>query len=316
MKLGIIMDPIGKINIEKDSSFAMLLAAQKCGWDLLYMELSDLYMDNDTPSARMRNLEVNNDSKKWYSLSDYTVENLCTLDIILMRKDPPFNLEYIYSTYILEHAERLGVLVVNNPSALRSVNEKFYITYFPNCIPPTRVSKDTEILLDFVKEQNSAIVKPLDSMGGNGIHHITELNEKTKTILQSATKNNSEYVMAQKFLPEISDGDKRILLIGGKPVPYALSRIPKNSDSKGNLAQGATGKGVELNARDKWICEQVGSKLNDMGLIFVGLDIIGDYLTEINVTSPTCIRELENIFEIDIAKQLINFLEKHKKENT
>ncbi len=316
MKLGIIMDPIGKINIEKDSSFAMLLAAQKCGWDLLYMELSDLYMDNDTPIARMRNLEVNNDSKKWYSLSDYTVENLCTLDIILMRKDPPFNLEYIYSTYILEHAQRLGVLVVNNPTALRSVNEKFYITYFPNCIPPTRVSKDTEILLDFVKEQNSAIVKPLDSMGGNGIHHITELNEKTKTILQSATKNNSEYVMAQKFLPEISDGDKRILLIGGKPVPYALSRIPKNSDSKGNLAQGATGKGVELNARDKWICEQVGSKLNDMGLIFVGLDIIGDYLTEINVTSPTCIRELENIFEIDIAKQLINFLEKHKKENT
>ena len=316
MKLGIIMDPIGKINIEKDSSFAMLLAAQKCGWDLLYMELSDLYMDNDIPIARMRNLEVNNDSKKWYSLSDYTVENLCTLDIILMRKDPPFSLEYIYSTYILEHAQRLGVLVVNNPTALRSVNEKFYITYFPNCIPPTRVSKDTEILLDFVKEQNSAIVKPLDSMGGNGIHHITELNEKTKTILQSATKNNSEYVMAQKFLPEISDGDKRILLIGGKPVPYALSRIPKNSDSKGNLAQGATGKGVELNARDKWICKQVGSKLNDMGLIFVGLDIIGDYLTEINVTSPTCIRELENIFEIDIAKQLINFLEKHKKENT
>ena len=315
MKLGIIMDPIGKINIEKDSSFAMLLAAQKCGWDLLYMELSDLYMDNDIPIARMRNLEVNNDSKKWYSLSDYTVENLCTLDIILMRKDPPFSLEYIYSTYILEHAQRLGVLVVNNPTALRSVNEKFYITYFPNCIPPTRVSKDTEILLDFVKEQNSAIVKPLDSMGGNGIHHITELNEKTKTILQSATKNNSEYVMAQKFLPEISDGDKRILLIGGKPVPYALSRIPKNSNSKGNLAQGATGKGVELNARDKWICEQVGSKLNDMGLIFVGIDIIGDYLTEINVTSPTCIRELEKIFDIDIAKQLINFLEKRKKEN-
>ena len=316
MKLGIIMDPIGKINIEKDSSFAMLLAAQKCGWDLLYMELSDLYMDNDTPIARMRNLEVNNDSKKWYSLSDHTVENLCTLDIILMRKDPPFNLEYIYSTYILEHAQRLGVLVVNNPTALRSVNEKFYITYFPNCIPPTRVSKDTEILLDFVKKQNSTIIKPLDSMGGNGIHHITELNEKTKTILQSATKNNSEYVMAQKFLPEISDGDKRILLIGGKPVPYALSRIPKNSNSKGNLAQGATGKGVELNARDKWICEQVGPKLNDMGLIFVGIDIIGDYLTEINVTSPTCIRELEKIFDIDIAKQLINFLEERKKENT
>ncbi len=316
MKLGIIMDPIGKINIEKDSSFAMLLAAQKCGWDLLYMELSDLYMDNDIPIARMRNLEVNNDSKKWYSLSDYTVENLCTLDIILMRKDPPFSLEYIYSTYILEHAQRLGVLVVNNPTALRSVNEKFYITYFPNCIPPTRVSKDTEILLDFVKKQNSTIIKPLDSMGGNGIHHITELNEKTKTILQSATKNNSEYVMAQKFLPEISDGDKRILLIGGKPVPYALSRIPKNSNSKGNLAQGATGKGVELNARDKWICEQVGPKLNDMGLIFVGIDIIGDYLTEINVTSPTCIRELEKIFDIDIAKQLINFLEERKKENT
>ena len=315
MKLGIVMDPISRIDIKKDSSFAMLLAAQKRGWDLFYMELNDLYMDHNKPMARMKILEVKEDLKKWYVLSEERTAYLSHLDVILMRKDPPFNLEYIYSTYILEHAQKRGVLIVNNPTSLRSVNEKFFITYFPDCIPPTRISRDMQILLNFVEEQNGAIIKPLDSMGGDGIHHITKLDNTTKNVLQSLTRNSSEYVMAQKFLPEIVDGDKRILLIDGKPVPYALARIPKENNSKGNLAQGALAKGMELSERDKWICQKVGSRLSDMGLIFVGLDVIGDYLTEINVTSPTCIRELDNIFHIDIGAQLMDTIEKRKKED-
>ena len=316
MKLGIIMDPISRIDIKKDSSFAMLLAAQKRGWDLFYMELNDLYMDHNKPMARMKILEVKEDLKKWYLLSEEKIADLSHLDVILMRKDPPFNLEYIYSTYMLEYAQKLGVLIVNNPTSLRSVNEKFFITYFPDCIPPTRISRDTQILLDFVENQNGAIIKPLDSMGGNGIRHITKVNNATKDLLQSLTKNNLEYVMAQKFVPEIINGDKRILLIDGKPVPYALARIPKDKNSKGNLAQGAVAKGIKLSERDKWICQRVGSRLSDMGLIFVGLDVIGDYLTEINVTSPTCIRELDNIFNIDIGAELMDIIEKHIKEDT
>ena len=315
MKLGIIMDPISKIDIKKDSSFAMLLAAQKRDWNIFYMTLDDLYMDNSKPKARMRKLQVNDDPKKWYVLSEDYNDCLSVLDVILMRKDPPFNLEYIYSTYILEHAQRLGVLVVNDPTALRNANEKFFITYFPDCIPPTKISRDVSMLLDFVKEQNGCIIKPLDGMGGNGIYHLTELDDKVEEKLISITKNGSEYMMTQKFIPEITAGDKRILLIDGEPVPYALARIPKEANSKGNLAQGATGKGIELSKRDKWICKNVGPTLKNMGLIFVGLDVIGDYLTEINVTSPTCIRDLDNIFDIDIGSQLMNVIEKYKKGN-
>jgi len=315
MKLGIIMDPISKINIKKDSSFAMLLAAQKRGWNIQYMELDDLYMDNDIPVARMQYLKVADDLNKWHTLSHAHVNNLSTLDIILMRKDPPFDLEYIYSTYILEHAQRLGVLVVNNPTALRSVNEKFFITYFPNCIPPTRISRNIQVLLDFVTEHKDVIIKPLDSMGGKGIYRITEVNDNAESKLRSITKNGTGFIMAQKFLPEITAGDKRILLINGKPVPYALARVPTNINLKGNLAQGAIGKGIELTDRDKWICDQVGSKLSDMGLIFVGIDIIGNYLTEINVTSPTCIRDLDSLFDISIAEQLMDAIEERKQEH-
>jgi len=308
------MDPISRIDIKKDSSFAMLLAAQKRGWDLFYMELNDLYMDHNKPMARMKILEVKEDIKNWYVLSEEQISDLSHLDVILMRKDPPFNLEYIYSTYMLEYAQKLGVLIINNPASLRNVNEKFFITYFPDCIPPTRISRDIQILLNFVENQNGAIIKPLDSMGGNGIYHINKLDNDTRSILRSLTKNNSEYVMAQKFLPEIVDGDKRILLIDGEPVPYALARIPKENNSKGNLAQGAIAKGTELSERDRWICKKVGPRLSEMGLIFVGLDVIGDYLTEINVTSPTCIRELDNEFHIDIGAQLMDAIEKHRKE--
>ena len=315
MELGIIMDPISEIEIKKDSSFAMLLAAQKRGWNIHYMELDDLYMDNEKPRARMQSLTVEDNSKEWHNLTNTHVDDLSVLDIILMRKDPPFNLEYIYSTYILEHAHRLGTCVVNNPASLRTVNEKFYITYFPECIAPTLISRDIKLLTKFVQEQGDIIVKPLDGMGGIGIHRINKQDDNIESILKSMRKNGSEYVMGQKFLPDIVAGDKRVLLIDGKPIPYALARVPSTNNSKGNLAQGAIGKGIELTKRDKWICEKVGPKLREMGLIFVGIDIIGDYLTEINVTSPTCIRELDNIYDLKIAEQLMDVIDKKRKEH-
>ena len=314
MKLGILMDPIGGINIKKDSSFAMLLAAQKRGWDIYYMEQKDLFINNDVPMANLQSLKVEENPEHWFTLSDMKTQQLSSLDIILMRKDPPFNLEYIYSTYILEHAERLGTMVVNRPAALRNVNEKFFITHFPDCIAPTQVSRNMAVLLDFVAQHGNIVIKPLDGMGGQGIFRVNATDPNTKVILETITKNETSYVMAQKYLPEISSGDKRILLINGEPVPYVLARIPAEGEFRGNLARGGDGKGLELSERDRWICQQVGPKLRDMGLFFVGLDVIGDYLTEINVTSPTCIRELDNLYNINISEKLMGVLEKYKQE--
>lgn len=312
MKLGILMDPISGINTKKDSSFAMLLAAQKRGWELVYMEMQDIYINNDVPMARMKNLKVDDNPDNWFSLSNNHTGELASLDIILMRKDPPFDLEYIYSTYILEHAERLGTLVVNSPVALRNANEKIFITHFANCIAPTQVSRNMDILLDFIKEHGDTIIKPLDGMAGHSIYRVNEADHNCKVILESMTKEGTAYVMAQKFVPEISAGDKRILLIDGEPIPYALARIPAVGEVRGNLARGGSGQGLELSDRDRWICEQVGPRLREMGLIFVGIDVIGDYLTEINVTSPTCIRELDSLYNIDIAGQLMDALQKRK----
>mgnify|MGYP001365429268 CR=1 FL=1 len=314
MKLGILMDPIGGINIKKDSSFAMLLAAQKRGWDIYYMEQKDLFINNDVPMANLQPLKVEENPEHWFTLSDTKTQQLSSLDIILMRKDPPFNLEYIYSTYIMEHAERLGTMVVNRPAALRNVNEKFFITHFPDCIAPTQVSRNMAVLLDFVAQHGNIVIKPLDGMGGQGIFRVNATDPNTKVILETITKNETSYVMAQKYLPEISSGDKRILLINGEPVPYVLARIPAEGEFRGNLAQGGNGKGLELSERDRWICQQVGPKLRDMGLFFVGLDVIGDYLTEINITSPTCIRELDNLYNINISEELMGVLEKYKQE--
>jgi glutathione synthase len=312
MKLGILMNPINGINIKKDSSFAMLLAAQKRGWDIHYMEMQDLYINDDVPMAKLQGLQVNDSSENWFTLSKSQTKELADLDIILMRKDPPFNLEYIYSTYILEHAERLGTLVVNSPAALRNANEKMFITHFADCIAPTQVSRSMDILFDFIKQHKDTIIKPLDGMAGQSIYRVNESDTNCKVILETMTKEGAAYVMAQKFVPEISSGDKRILLIDGEPIPYALARIPAEGEVRGNLARGGTGKGVELSDRDRWICEQVGPHCREMGLLFVGLDVIGDYLTEINVTSPTCIRELDSLYNLDIAGQLMDALEKRR----
>ncbi|HIF50687.1 MAG TPA: glutathione synthase [Thiotrichaceae bacterium] len=313
MKIGIIMDPISGINIKKDSSFAMLLAAQKRGWELNYMEMQDLYINNDVPMAKMQDLQVEDKPDAWFTLSESRAEELASLDIILMRKDPPFDLEYIYSTYILEHAERLGTLVVNSPAALRDANEKMFITHFADCIAPTHVSRNIDILMGFIRQHKNTIIKPLDGMAGQSIFRVNAADHNCKVILETMTNDGTAYVMAQKFLPEISAGDKRILLIDGKPVPYALARIPADGEVRGNLARGGTGKGVELSDRDRWICEQIGPRCREMGLLFVGVDVIGDYLTEINVTSPTCIRELDSLYNLDIAGQLMDALEKQKR---
>lgn len=310
------MDPINGINTKKDSSFAMLLAAQKRGWELYYMEMQDIYLNNDTPLANMQRLQVEDNPEGWFTLSESQTGELASLDIILMRKDPPFDLEYIYSTYMLEHAERLGTLVVNSPAALRNANEKMFITHFANCIAPTRVSRNMELLLEFIKQHKNTIIKPLDGMGGQSIYRVNAADHNCKVILETMTQEGTAYVMAQKFLPEISAGDKRILLIDGEPIPYALARIPADGEVRGNLARGGTGKGVELSDRDRWICEQVGPRLREMGLIFVGIDVIGDYLTEINVTSPTCIRELDSLYNLDIAGQLMDALEKRKQNKS
>ncbi len=312
MKLGVIMDPIEGINTKKDSTFAMLLAAQQREWDIFYMELSDLYLKEDNVYAHMRHLTVADNDKDWFTFHGKERRPLADLDTILMRKDPPFNMEYIYTTYLLEYAERAGVLVVNNPGSLRDSNEKLFACYFPHCAPPTLVTRNSDSIKEFIDEHEDIILKPLDGMGGQSIFRTHATDHNTNVIIESLTDHGNRFAMAQKYIPEISEGDKRILLIDGKPVDYALARIPIAGETRGNLAAGATGKGVELNQRDRWICEQVGPELNRRGLLFVGLDVIGDYLTEINVTSPTCIRELDAIYKIDIAGKLMDAIEQKR----
>ena len=305
--LGIVMDPIGQIKVSKDSSFAMLLAAQAKGWKLWYMELNDLWLRDGQAYAATRPLQVRDDPNDWFTLGTAQTMLLSNLMVILMRKDPPFDLEYIASTYILEQA--VGTLVINNPQSLRDANEKLYTAWFSQCCVPTLVARRASYLRDFLREQGEIILKPLDSMGGHSIFHLTNGDANTSVIIETITDYEQKFVMAQRFIPAISQGDKRILLIDGELIPYALARIPAMGEVRGNLAAGGYGKGVALTQRDKWICQQVGPVLKEKGLVFVGLDVIGDFLTEINVTSPTCIRELEQLYGLDIAGKLMDVIE-------
>ncbi|MCW8919017.1 MAG: glutathione synthase [Gammaproteobacteria bacterium] len=308
--LGVVMDPIGDITFHKDSTLAMLQAAQRRGWALRYMEMADLYCRDGMAMARMAPLQVMDDAQCWYRLGQAEEGPLHQLDVILMRKDPPFDMEYIYATYLLELAERRGSLVVNRPASLRDANEKVFTAHFPQCTAPTLISRRQQQLRAFVHEYQEVILKPLEGMGGASIFKVSASDPNTSVILETLTAHGSRYAMAQRFIPEISAGDKRILLIDGEPVPYALARVPARGELRGNLAAGGSGVGVELSARDRWICEQVAPTLREMGLIFVGLDVIGDFLTEINVTSPTCIRELDQIYGLDIAAQLMDAIER------
>ena len=281
VKLGVVMDPIGAINYKKDSTLAMLLAAAQRGWQLHYMEQSDLYLDGNRACARNRPLQVQANPEHWYDLGSEQALPLDELDVILMRKDPPFDLNYLYSTHILELAEARGTLVVNKPQSLRDANEKLFTTWFPECMPPTLVSSQPAQLREFLNKQEDIIVKPLDSMGGSSVFRLQREGFNTGVILETMTQHGQRLIMAQRFIPEIRDGDKRILLIDGEPVPYALARIPAAGETRANLAVGGRGVGVPLSERDFKICEQVAPVLRDKGLLFVGLDVIGDYLTEI-----------------------------------
>jgi glutathione synthase len=309
LQLGIVMDPIGSIKIHKDSSFAMLLEAQRRGYRLHYLEQGDLYARDGSGFGRARTLEVSDDPNGWFRFTGERDLPLDTLDVILMRKDPPFDMEYVYTTYILERAAAAGTLVVNRPQALRDVNEKFYTAAFPACCPPTLVTRDMGRVRAFLAEQGEVVVKPLGSMGGELIFRLAASDPNLSVALETLSARGSRYFMAQRYLPAISQGDKRVLLVGGEPVPYALARLPAEGESRGNLAAGAIPKGVALSERDRWICAQVAPTLLDKGLLFVGLDVIGDYLTEINVTSPTCIRELDALYGLNIAGRLFDHIE-------
>lgn len=315
IKLAVVMDPIPSIQFKKDSTLAMLLAAQKRGWELFYIEQGGLYIDNGKAMCVVQKLQVANDPERWFSLEQSKHNALADFDVILMRKDPPFDNEYIYSTYILESAEREGVLVVNKPQSLRDCNEKVYATQFPQCCTPVLVTRDAALLKLFHDEHEDVIFKPLDGMGGSSIFRIKPGDPNRSVIIETLTNHGKRQIMGQKFIPEISEGDKRILMIDGSPVEYALARIPAEKETRGNLAAGGTAKGVPLSDNDRWICEQVGPSLKEKGLLFVGLDVIGNYLTEINVTSPTCIRELDAAFDLDIGGQLMDCIAKKLDKN-
>jgi glutathione synthase len=309
IKLGMVMDPIGQINIKKDTSFAMLLEAQSRGWELHYMEMGDLFLQNGRAYARTRILNVQRDAEKWHDFIGEQEIALSDLNAIIMRKDPPCNQDYIYATYILEQAESQGVYVVNKPQSLRDANEKMFTAWFPQCCIDTLVVREPNRIRAFLQKHKEIILKPLDGMGGASIFLVRENDPNLSVILETMTEHGQRFIMAQKYLSDIKYGDKRILMINGVPVPYCLARIPASGESRGNLAAGGHGEGRELSARDRWIAEQVGPVLREKGLVFVGIDVIGDYLTEINVTSPTCVQELDKQFGINISAQLMDHIE-------
>ncbi|MBN7813667.1 glutathione synthase [Algoriphagus sp. H41] len=309
-RLGIVMDPIQSINPKKDTSLALLLEAQTRGWQIEYMELNDLSLRDGRTEARMRKLRVADDPNFWFDIEKLTFGNLAELDLILMRKDPPFDIEYIMATYILERAEAEGVMVVNSPQGLRDANEKVFTAWFPQCCPPSLLSRSTGALREFLEHHHKIVVKPTSKMGGQSIFVISEGDPNTNVILEEMTHRESVYVQAQAYIPEIAEkGDKRIFLIDGIPLEYGIARIPGGDDHRGNLAVGARAEGFELGEREQWICAQIGPELKERGLLFVGIDVIGDYLTEINVTSPTGAREIEKIFQVSAAARLFDVLE-------
>jgi len=309
-KLGIVMDPISAIDPKKDSSLAMLIEAAKRDYEIYYMEQKDLKLIDGCATAQATIIEIFDNQKKWYKSKSNVSIDLKELNIILMRKDPPFDMEYIYTTYVLDKAEEDGVLIVNKPQSLRDMNEKVYTAWFPECTPSTLISRSMAEIKFFLGQHKKIVVKPLDGMGGKSIFVVDESDGNANVIIETLTNYGKCSAMAQVFIPEIKDGDKRILLIDGKPVPYALARIPSKDDNRGNLVMGAVGEGRELTERDKLICSKISETLKKKGILFCGIDVIGDYLTEINSTSPTGIRELDSIYNLNIASDLFDMLEK------
>jgi glutathione synthase len=307
VRLAVVMDPIGNIKPAKDSTLAMLLAAQARGWDVLYAELADIGLRDGEAWGRVTPLKVRNDLEDWYSLGEGRVELLGDVDVVLMRKDPPFDTEYVYSTYILERAESAGALVVNRPQGLRDMNEKVYTAWFPECCAPTLITRNMADMGAFLAEHGKIVVKPLHGMGGRSIFVVERGDKNTNVVFETITDYGQRYAITQRYLPEITTrGDARVLLVDGEPVPYALARIPAATDNRGNLAAGARGEGRPLSERDRWLASRIGPTLRERGMMFVGLDVIGDYVTEINVTSPTGIRELDKQYKLDIGALLMD----------
>lgn len=308
IKLGVVMDPIDRISYHKDTSLALLNAAQSRGIELFYMEQSDLSIQQGVAMGRMAPLKVEMNPDQWFELGEYSDQPLTSLNIIIMRKDPPFDSEYVYSTYILERAEQAGVLVANKPQSLRDCNEKVFATEFADLMTPTVVTRRADLLKAFHQQHGDVIFKPLDGMGGSSIFRLKADDPNVSVIIETLTAHGTQQIMAQCFIPEIRDGDKRILMIDGEPVPFCLARIPAQGETRGNLAAGGRGVTQPLSDENRAVAEKIGPILKAKGLYFVGLDIIGNHLTEINVTSPTCVREISRDSAIDVAGQLIDCL--------
>lgn len=316
-RLGVVMDPIDAIKYSKDSTLAMLLAAQARGFELAYLEQADLSLRDGVAFGRVRPLTVRAEKENWFTLGEPRLERLGALDCILMRKDPPFDTEYIYSTYILERAEEEGCLVINRPQGLRDMNEKVYTAWFPQCCAPTLITRDMKDMESFLREHGKVVCKPLDGMGGRSIFVLEADDKNMNVVFETLTDYGNRFAIAQRYIPDIvRTGDSRVLLIDGEPVPYALARIPTSTDNRGNLAAGARGAGRTLNDRDRWLAGEIGPALASRGMLFVGLDVIGGYVTEINVTSPTGIRELDSQFGIDIGGLLMQAVERRLRGRT
>lgn len=309
IKLGIVMDPISQIKVKKDSSLAMMLEAQKRGYELFYMEMNDLYLMQGEARATTKTVTVADNEESWYEFGEESDISLSELDAILMRKDPPFDTEFIYATYILERAEDAGTLIVNKPQSLRDCNEKLFTAWFADLTPKTLVTRNAKQLRHFISTEKDTIIKPLDGMGGASIFRIQENDANIGVIIETLTNHGQQYAMIQEYMPAITQGDKRILIVNGEPMPYCLARIPAQGETRGNLAAGGTGEARPLSASDKLIAETIAPELKKRGLYFVGLDVIGDRVTEINVTSPTCIREIEKAYPINISGKLMDAIE-------
>jgi glutathione synthase len=307
VRLVVVMDPIEAIKPAKDSTLAILLAAQARGWELFYAEQKDLYLRDGVAWGRLAPLQVFADLRTWFTRGAPAVARLGSYDVILMRKDPPFDMEFIYSTYILDRAQEQGARVFNRPQGLRDMNEKVYTAWFPECCAPTLVTRDMHDMGEFLLEHGKAVCKPLDGMGGRSIFVLEQGDKNRNVVFETLTDYGRRYAIVQRYLPEIvTAGDCRVILVDGEPVPFALQRIPTPDDNRGNLAAGARAESRPLNDRDRWLCSIIGPKLKAAGMMFVGLDVIGDYVTEINVTSPTGIQELNQKNGVDIGGLLID----------
>lgn len=307
------MDPIESIHPKKDSTLALMLEAQRRGYQIIYFTLSDLVLKNEKPMGYGRYLEVFDDQQKWFQWKGEEFMSLDSLDFILMRKDPPFDITYIMATYMLQKAQEGGCRVINNAQALRDVNEKVFTAWFPQCCPEGLITRSKKAIKSFLEEHQKIVIKPTDKMAGQSIFVISKGDPNTHVIIEEVTKRESSYVQVQVYLPQIKvTGDKRILLIDGVPIDHGIRRIPDAEDHRGNMAAGASVKGFELTERDRWICEQIGPELKKRGLFFVGIDVIGDHLTEINVTSPTGIKEIDALFNLNIAAVFFDKLEEKR----